>query len=96
MVVTAEGIECYSKPSIKQACLAENQAHFNQASDTPLLQAPLYGLFGPLGTGNATTDILKGHFQYPHVPIVQDAINMLKQCNLSITLGPICIQASDY
>jgi len=44
MVVTSDGTKCHSKSSVKQA---ENQARFNQASDTPPLQAPLYGLLAP-------------------------------------------------
>jgi len=38
MVITLASSKFYTKDSIKQACLLENQAHFNQASDTPLLQ----------------------------------------------------------
>jgi len=62
MVMTPDGNECHSKESIENACLQENQACFNQASDTPLLQPPLYGLLGPLGMGTAASAILKGKF----------------------------------
>jgi len=62
MVLTPDGQECHTKDSIEVACLAKNQAHFNQASDTPLLHPPVYGLMGPLGNGLAASSILNGHF----------------------------------
>jgi len=70
MVVMPNGMECHTKESIEHTCLQENQAHFNQACETPLLQAPIYGLLGPLGTGTATSVILNDSFQYPYHSII--------------------------
>jgi len=88
MVMTLAGSECHTKDTIKQACLLEHQARFNQASDTPLLQPPLYGLVGPLGTGTATSEILSGKFQYPQNPTIQDTLNALHHCATN-SLGPM-------
>jgi len=95
MVITPDGHKCHTKSQIEHACLAENQAHFNQASDTPLLLPLLYGLLGPLGMGMAASDIL-GKLEYPSHPVIQDMLNALKHCNPKNSLGPMCIQAADY
>jgi len=96
MVLTPDRNECHTKDSIEQACLVENQAHFNQASDTPLLQPPLYGLLGPLGTGIAASAILNGEFQYLENHIIQDTLNALQHCNPNNSLGSMRIQSKDY
>jgi len=96
MVITPEGKECHTKDEIEHAVLAENQARFNQANDTPLLQPPLYGLLGPLGTGMAMADILKATFHYLDHPVIQDTLNTLQHCDPTNSLGPLCITSTDY
>jgi len=96
MVITPDGHECHTKSQIEHACLMENQAQFNQASNTPLLQPLLYGLLSPLGMGMAAPDILDGKFEYPSHPVIQDMLNTLKHCDPDNSLGPMCIQAADY
>jgi len=91
MVMTPDGNECHSKESIENACLQENQACFNQASDTPLLQPPLYGLLGPLGMGTTASTILKGEFRYPENPMIQATLNSLHHCDPDNSLGPMRI-----
>jgi len=96
MVLTPDGHECHTKDSIEMACLSENQARFNQANDTPLLQPPLYGLLGPLGTGSAAPSILAGEFQFPDNPIIQETMNALRHCDPNNSLGPVHITSADY
>jgi len=96
MGLTLDGSKCHSKESIEQACLLENQAHFNQASDTPLLQPPLYGLVGLLGTGTAALAILNGEFLYPENPTIQTTLNALHHCNPNNFLRPMHINQEDY
>jgi len=89
MVVMPDGMECNTKESIEQACLQENQSCFNQASETPLLQPPLYGLLGPLGTGTAAAAILAGNFQYPEHPEIQNMLNALQLYSIVIWNLPL-------
>jgi len=96
MVLTPDGSKCHSKESIEQACLLKNQACFNQASATPLLQPPLYGLVGPLGTGTAALTIFNGEFLYPENPTIQATLNALHHCNPNNSLGPLHITQDDY
>jgi len=96
MVVTRDGNAYYAKDSIEQACLEESLACFKLASDTPLLQPPLYGLLGPLGTGIAASAILNGEFQYLENHIIQDTLNALQHCNPNNSLGLMRIHSEDY
>jgi hypothetical protein len=53
------------KLEIETALLQENERRFNQASDTPFLVPPLYGLIGPLGVGLHADAVLDGTFVAP-------------------------------
>ena len=57
--------EMTAKDDIERACLEENERRFNQASNTPFLQPPLFDEVGPLGTGPAVPEILRGEYVPP-------------------------------
>jgi len=95
-IIDPEGNECNTKDAMEQACLKENKQRFNQASDTPLLTEPLYGLLGPLGQGPAHHDIINGTFTHPEVdPVILQTLNALQSCDAS-SLDPPQITVSDY
>ena len=54
-----------SKDEIEHVCINENDARFNQSSDTPLMQAPMSDLLGYLANTNTADQILQGTFQPP-------------------------------
>jgi len=81
---------------MENACLKENQTRFNQASDTPLLCQPLYGLLGPLGQGPAAAAIHTGTFDHPDIdPVTLQTLNALHDCDYS-SLGPTRITIPEY
>jgi hypothetical protein len=58
-------LEMTSKEDMEYACLAENKGRFNQATDTPCMQSPLYDLLGPLGITVVADRIVDGTFEIP-------------------------------
>jgi len=78
-----DGKECTDRDSIEVACLQENQAQFNQASDTPFLQEPLYSLVGNYGEGPGLSLILDGTFNIPGISAkLKDTLKALHTCCL--------------
>jgi hypothetical protein len=57
--------EWFLKEDIERALCNENHARFNQAQDTPFLQAPLFEKVGRLGISLGARQILNGNFQIP-------------------------------
>jgi hypothetical protein len=51
-----------TKEEIEAACLRENDRRFRLASNTPMLQDPLIGDFGPTGTTREAEEVLAGTY----------------------------------
>jgi len=84
-LIDSDGKECTDWESIEVACLQENQARFNQASDTPFLQELLYSLVGNYGEGPGSSSILDGTFDIPGISAeLKDILKALHTCCLEM------------
>jgi hypothetical protein len=90
--VAGEWIELTQRQDIEQALIQELSVRFNQAADTPFQSEPLLSTVGPLGTTDATGQILHGSLQLPEntdewaaklIPFLQQQIPTVEPTDLT-------------